>query len=337
MAKVYRAKITNEYRTQNLLNFADAVGDGDDQNTIYLMFGRPEPWADNEQDINFAPPYPDDSPDGQADAWSRSLGFVKIPREQLKAVIPRRDWGDPELGVDALQFQIGDIVVTNTMPINRHPSALAGYMVYRCVDVPDVGACTLDDSQATFTKSDCIALGGRWNAQNSPGTVINIPNGTGDAIDTEDGYLWEYLYTIPPSEVVNSVTKEYITVPFPQDILNDPEGWGLKNEIQWDEKANYTLFYVGANRLRFRAKLSGGEQFQQLTVPGNPGYRQMAIILNPILHRDDTTEDAVKATAEAYLPSELESTSGKMIYIENRQPIFKAPDQVEEFNLIFQF
>lgn len=318
------------------MNFYNQVGDGEEHNTIYMMFGRKEQWADNELDINFAPPYPDDSPDGQADAWSRALGFIKIPKEQLRAVLPRRDWGDPDLGEEGLRFNIGDVVVTNTDVFNSHPSALPGYMVYRCIDVPSVGSCTLDDADLQFNKTDCIALGGRWLAESTTGTILNIPNGTGDAIDTNDGYFWEYLYTIPPSEVVNSVTSEYIIVPFPSDIIGNEAEWGLENEIAYDNKLNRVIFSIGASQLRFRAKLSAVE-FAHLATPGNSGYRQINIILNPILYRENTIDPAVKATDPTYLPAAIEQSSGDMIYMENRQPIFKAPDQVEEFSLIFQF
>lgn len=336
MAKIYRSKITNEYRTKNLLNFYNLIGDGESENTIYMMFGRAESWATNENDISFAPPYPDDSPDGQADVWSRALGFVKIPKEQLKAVIPRRDWGDTELGDKALQFDIGDIVVTNTLTINSHPSALPGYMVYRCIDIPDVGSCSLDDSQTTYSKVDCIALGGQWFAESSPGAVVNIPNGTGDAIDTDDGYIWEYLYTIPPSEVVNSVTSEYIVCPFPTDIVGNSDSWGLSNEVSFDRDVDRTIFSANVYQLRFRAKLSGSD-FPELTAPGSTGYRQIAIVLNPNLAPENTGADPVKATDTSYLPEQIQTTSGEMIYMENRQPIYRAKDQVEEFSLIFQF
>lgn len=319
-----------------MMNFYDNVGDTSDLNSVYVMFGRKEAWAANEEDINFAPPYPDDSTDGQADAWSRALGFVKVPKAQLKAVIPRRDWGDTDLGDSSLQFEIGDIVVTNTISLNQHPSALSGYMVYRCVDVPDTGSCSLNDADTTFVKTDCIALGGKWSATSSTGTTANIPNGTGDAIDTDDGYTWEYLYTIPPDEVINNVTSDYIVCPFPDDVINNRKEWGLSDEISYDRNLDRTIYSVGASKLRFKAKLAGSD-FVQLSAPGNTGYRQITVLINPLLYRSDTTTAAVKATATTYLPSLIEQTSGEVIYMENRQPIKRAPDQVEEFSLIFQF
>lgn len=335
MATIYRSKITNEYRTRNLLNFYNLIGDEPDKNTIYMMFGRSIPWAGNENDINFAPPYPDDSADGQADMWLNSLGLIKIPKEQLKAVIPRRDWGDPSLGDKSLQFDIGDIVVTNTMLINTHPSALLGYMVYRCVDIPDIGSCSLDDEFTTYEKTDCIALGGTWDAQSSSGSTNNIPHGTGSVIDTDDGYKWEYLYTIPPSEVINSVTTEYIICPFPDEILENRANWGLQDNISFDRKINRTIYDTGVYQLKFKSKLTGTD-FPELTAT-NTGYRQIAIVLNPLEYRSNAVNDGIKATDESYRPDDIEQTSGDMIYMENRQPIYRSKDQVEEFSLIFRF
>lgn len=335
MATIYRSMITSEYRTRNLLNFYNLVGDDDDKNTIYMMFGRSETWGTNENDINFAPPYPDDSADGQADMWANALGLIKIPKEQLKAVTPRRDWGDPTLGDKALQFDIGDIVVTNTINVNTHPSALLGYMVYRCTDIPDIGSCSLDDESTEYDKTDCIALGGTWNAQSSSGSTNNIPHGTGSVIDTEDGYLWEYLYTIPPSEVINSVTSEYIICPFPDDVTSNPSNWGLDSGISFDRDINRVLYDAGVYELRFKSKLTGTD-FPELTAT-NTGYRQIGIVLNPLLYRTDSLGNAEKATKGSYSPDEVQSTSGDLIYMENRQPIYRSKDQVEEFSLIFRF
>lgn len=340
MAKIYRSTITTEYRTNNLMNWYDKVGDEDDENTIYLMFGRSEPWSDREDEINFAPPYPDDSPDGQADAWARSLGFVKIPKSQLKPVLPRRDWGDPDLP-DPLRFARGDVVAVNTMPQNSHPSAYPGYMIYRCVDVPEFnlnnpnirGTCSIG---SITDKDDCVAVGGTWFAPSSPGNVENIPHGTGDAIDTNDGYFWEYLYTIPPSEVITNVSREYIVCPFPDDIINNREAWGHHDIIVWDVNKDRTIYSSGVTQLRFRSMLTGGD-FTHLFGPGNSGYRQINIVLNPLLKRDFNEEESTKATNKLYLPEDLEVGTGEMIYMENRQPIRKTLDQVEEFNFVFQF
>ncbi|AUR86079.1 hypothetical protein NVP1081O_344 [Vibrio phage 1.081.O._10N.286.52.C2] len=322
------------------MNFYDKIGDADDLNTVYLMFGRPQPWSDREDEINFAPPYPNDTPDGQADVWARQMGMIKIPKAQLRPVIPRKDWGDPDLN-NALNFTFGDIVTVNTMSVNRHPSALNGYMVYRCIDVPETdpnnsnirGTCSVG---SVTDKGDCVAIGGTWSAPSSPGNIENIPHGTSNAVDTLDGYVWEYLYTIPPSEVLTNVTREYIVCPFPDDVVNDRAAWGLDQNIVYNADYDDTIFSVGAVNLRFRAKLSGSD-FIHLFGPGNTGYRQISIVQNPLLLREDNSVIDVKATGNLYSPHEIQEGAGQMIYMENRQPIRKTLDQVEEFNIIYSF
>ena len=322
------------------MNFYDSVGDDDDKNSIYLMFGRSEPWSDREDEINFAPPYPSDSPDGKADIWARAMGMIKIPKSQLRPVLPRLDWGDPDLN-NSLRFTFGDIVTVNTMSINSHPSALNGYMVYRCVDVPETdpnnanirGTCSI----TTITgKDDCIAVGGDWKAPSSPGNPENIPHGTGNANDTGDGYVWEYLYTIPPSEVLTSVSREYIICPFPDDVIENRSAWGLDQNIVFNAENDETIFSVGAVQLRFRAKLAGSD-FIHLFGPENNGYRQITLVQNPLLIREDGDNTDTKATNPRYSPHEIQQGTGQIIYMENRQPIRKTFDQVEEFNLIYQF
>lgn len=322
------------------MNFYENIGDDEDKNTIYLMFGRDDPWSEREDEINFAPPYPNDRPDGKADVWARALGLIKIPKSHLRPVLPRKDWGDPDLN-NSLRFTFGDIVTVNTMSINSHPSALNGYMVYRCVDIPETdpnnpnirGLCTIS---TVTNKSDCVAVGGDWQAPRSPGNPENVPHGTGNAIETGDGYIWEYLYTIPPSEVLTNVTKEYIVCPFPADIVNDRVGWGLDQNIAFNVHHDDTIFNVGAVHLRFRAKLAGSD-FIHLFGPGNQGYRQLSLVQNPLLVREEGDLTDIKATDVRYHPHEVQAGTGQIIYMENRQPIRKTIDQVEEFNLIYGF
>ncbi|MDP1183324.1 hypothetical protein Q6285_29065, partial [Klebsiella pneumoniae] len=51
---VYRAIVTSKFRTEKMLNFYDMVGDSADKNSIYMSFGRSEPWAPNEKEPGFA-------------------------------------------------------------------------------------------------------------------------------------------------------------------------------------------------------------------------------------------------------------------------------------------
>ncbi|MGL4522761.1 MAG: baseplate wedge subunit [Bacilli bacterium] len=332
MAEIYRAIITSKFKTQNLLHFHNMVGDTVSpvvgKNNVYLSFGRQQQWADNETDVGFAPPYPIDTSDGVVDVWTNMIGVVKIKKEFFEAVIPRRDYGDVRYDRPR-SFHIGDIIVVNSAPYNRTEPG-KGMIVYRCVDIPDDGSCSISTID---NKIECLKLGGVWEP-----TITSTfpPIGTGDAIDMKDGYFWEYLYTIPADVSINSVTNEFIIVPFPEEIQEDPKRWGMEEILQSDPDRYDVIYRVKCNTLRFKAYLDS-LYFPESALPGNKGFRQMSIILNPLEAKPLQSSPDVQAAKDNYKLKELEKHTGEMIYIENRQPIIRASDQVEEVSIFFDF
>lgn len=330
-ATIYRSIITSKFKTQNLINFYDLVGEvnsPDSLNQVYLSFGRDKPWAANEGDPGFAPPYPVDTSDGVVDVWTNMIGLVKVRKELFDPVIPRRDWGDIRYDRPT-SFYIGDIIVVNSAPFNRTEPG-KGMMVYRCVDIPDNGSCSITSID---DKVECLKLGGVWE----PATQSQRPPvGEGDAIDMDDHYKWEYLYTIPADVSINRVTNEYIVVPFPEDILEDPTRWGMENVLETYPEHYDLIYRVRCNTLRFRAYLDS-LYFPQSSLPGNTGFRQLSIVLNPFEKKKVPSDPDVKAKLDNYHANQMEVQSGEMIYIENRQPIIRSLDQVEEVSLFFEF
>ncbi|AAQ17867.1 gp8 baseplate wedge subunit [Aeromonas phage Aeh1] len=324
---IYRSIVTNKFRTENLLNFYNSVGDTQDKHTIYATFGRPDKWADNETDSKFAPPYPDDSIEGIADVWSRMLGAVKIQQELLRPVVPRDDWGDQRF-TDPFIHHIGDIVVTNSAPYNRTEIG-SGWMIYRCVDVPEVGQCSI---KSIVEKGECMKIGGKW----TPSRESLLPVGKSDGVDMKDGYIWEYLYTIPPDVAINECTNEHIVVPTPQELIASPSRWGYQHVLKWYPNKYDVIYRMKCHTLRFRAYIDS-IYFKEASMVGNKGFRQLSVILDPILMKTNPASADVKATGANYLPTQLERHSGEMIYMENRQPIIRSRDQTEEFNLVFEF
>ena len=335
MAVIYRGTVSSFYRTNNLLNFYGNVVDGNTiGNSMYLVVGRKEPWATNENDVGFAPPYPYDEPAGYADVWARSIGFVKINESNTVAIYPRRDWGDPSLNN---VFQIGDIVCTNTASYNHSTGSGvdAGIMVYKCVDLPDNGQCSIDnieEDDSANAKETCIGLGGDWLGD----SAFDIPTGKGLGIKTNDGYTWEFMYTIPPAYIVSDVTEDYIPVPFPSDVETDPAYWGLENAISENMDQDRTIYNMKANLLRFKIPLSVA-QFPDLADPAGTGFRQLSIAYNPILVKTLYDEPSVVAQGDFYTADQLQANSGEIIYMENRQPIYKSTYQEELVTITFSF
>lgn len=328
---IYRAIITSKFRTEKMHNFYQTMGDGENKNTIYLTFGRSTPWADNESEAGFAPPYPSDNTDGVVDMWTNMMGAVKILPSMLDAVTPRKDWGDMDYP-NPKNFHIGDIVVSNSAPYNR-TDAGKGWMVYRCVDIPSVGTCSISQIK---NKDECTKLGGLWT---TTAESLYAPSGTGDTngqVDLGDGYLWEYLYEIPADVSINRCTNEYIVVPWPDEVKDDPSRWGYSNNLSWQQDDYGVIYRVKANTIRFKAYLDS-VYFPQASLPGNTGFRQLSLVVNPLEAKVKPNDPNVKATEANYTVMQLDRQSGEMIYMENRPPIIRAMDQSEEVNIIFAF
>lgn len=326
MTTKYRARILSSFRTKKLLDFYNNIGEADDQTSAYILFGRNFPWSEMENEVGFAPPYPADNTDGVSEFWYNALGALKINKSMLDSVLPRRDWGDIRYPNPRI-FQIGDIVVTNSAPYNQ-TNIGDGWMIYRVTDVPNEGVCTINE---LTNKVECIQMGGEWTPSYESVTPPRrrVDGEQGELYETEDGYVWEYLYTIPPDVSINRCSNEYIVVPMPVELKEDPTKWGYENNITWNE--TYELIYkIKSVTMRFRAYLDS-VYFPETALPGNGGFRQLAIVLDPIEKNGD------KANKEAYQIPELELHSGEMVYTENRPPIVRSLDQTEEVNILFIF
>ncbi|QPI17855.1 baseplate wedge subunit [Pectobacterium phage POP12] len=325
---IYRSVVTSRFRTENMMNFKDMIGDSADHNTIYMSMGRTEKWADNESDPEFAPPYPNDDSDGIVDLWTHMIGVSKIPSDMIDAIYPRKDWGDQRYPNPKI-FNINDIVVVNTASYNRTDVG-KGWMVYRVVDVPDIGSCSITSITG---KVECISIGGVWTSTHES---IEPPRGESNGIDMGDGYIWEYLYTIPPDVVINRCTNEHIIVPFPDELKADPVRWGYDNVIKWYPDDYDLVYRVKVDSMRFRAYMDS-MYFPAASLPGNRGFRQISIIINPMTKKSHISDPDQKAVDSYYSKNALELHSGKMIYMENRQPIIRSLDQTEEVSIIFSF
>lgn len=322
----YRSLITSKFRTQNLINFWNKIGDNEDQNQIYLTWGKIDSWSDRETESDFAPPMPVDNVAGTIDLWNNMVGIIKIPEAHFDAVIPRKDWGDNRYA-KSKTFYINDIIAVNTGIFNQIAPG-EGIKVYRCVDVPEQGTCSID---IATDKISCSKYGGKWTPQYES---LYAPRGTGDAIDMEDGYKWEYLYSIPVDVTVNRVTNEYLVVPMPDELSKNPEKWGYKNVLSWDSD-NQLVFRTKCNTLRFKAYMDQ-IYFPETTLPGNKGFRQLGLILNPEM-KGSTQINKIKCTGSQHYKKELEPHTGELLYIENRTPIIRSLDQTEEISIFFKF
>lgn len=326
----YRAVVTTPFRTKNLVNFYETIGDGKNETALYLTFGMASKWSDREEDVGFAPPYPIDDLDGISTVWQNIEGILKVNKELIDPVVPRRDWGDVRYD-NPKTFRIGDIVVTNTARYNQTDDAL-GWGVYRTIDVPEEGGCSIEEFD---DKETCIEVGGIWTPSYES---VYPPSGRGDAEQMgvyPDGYTWEYLFTIPPDVAINRCTNQLIVVPTPNELRLNPAKWGYEDRLTWEHEEYDLIFRMRVVSLRFRAYMDS-IYFPESALPQNNGFRQLSLIMNPLEAKKDKFDPNVLAKKETYRREDLLRNSGEMLYIENRPPIYRSLDQTEELNIIFE-
>jgi hypothetical protein len=186
------AIITDQIRILNAKNFVADVG----VNAYYSFIGLPNP-TDYQSDWNTTPPAPKDNFSQENDYWDTMIALKKINSTDVRQVVNKRLWSS---GTTYDMYR-HDYSRSNTAKVSGATNLYSAsyyvlnsdYRVYICLqngtdpDNPN-GRPSLDEP--TFTDLE----------PRSAGT-------------SGDGYVWKYLYTIKPSEVVKFETTDYIAVP----------------------------------------------------------------------------------------------------------------------------
>jgi len=188
------AIITDQIRILNAKNFIAGINNS--SNSYYSFVGLPNP-ADYQSDWDTNPPSPKDNFDQENDYWDTMVALKKINTADANQVVPKRSWSSGT----AYDMYRHDYSRTNTAKISGSTSLyLANYFVmnsdfrvYICLHNgidPDnpTGRASLDEP--TFTDLEPRSAG-----------------------NSGDGYIWKYLYTIKPSEVVKFESTQYMPVP----------------------------------------------------------------------------------------------------------------------------
>jgi hypothetical protein len=188
------AIITDQLRILNARNFVSVASSSD--NSYYSFVGLPnatnyaENWDNN-------PPAPKDSFEQENDYWDTMIALKKIKASDVSQVVKKITWSSGTI----YDMYRHDISRTNTSkPSGATSLYFANYYVinsdfkvYIClhngVDPENpTGRPSLDEP--TFTDLEPKAAG-----------------------DSGDGYIWKYLYTIKPSDVIKFDTVNFIPVP----------------------------------------------------------------------------------------------------------------------------
>ena len=188
------AIITDQIRILNAKNFVAGVSTS--TNSYYSFVGLTDPTA-IQSDWDNDPPSPIDNFTNHNDFWDTAIALKKINASDVKQVVKKNSWTSGT----TYDYQRHDYSITNP-PKHAQGTSLyssnyfvlnSDFRVYICLkngtspEQPD-GKPSLDEP--TFTDLEPKAAG-----------------------TSGDGYIWKYLYTIKPSELVKFDSTEYMPVP----------------------------------------------------------------------------------------------------------------------------
>ena len=188
------AIITDQLRILNAKNFVAGVASA--SNAYYTFVGLPNP-TDYETDWDSDPPSPVDNFNQADNYWDTMVALKKINKADVRQVVRKLSWTSG-ITYDMYRNNIsGSDVAGATNSLNLYDANYyvvnSDYRVYECLqngtspDNPN-GRPSLDEP--TFTDLE----------PKSAGT-------------SGDGYIWKYLYTISPSDIVKFDSTNYLPVP----------------------------------------------------------------------------------------------------------------------------
>ena len=188
------AIITDQIRILNAKNFVAGVSSS--SNSYYSWIGLPNP-TDLQTDWDNNPPAPKDSFNDENEYWDSMLALKKITAADARQVVTRRAWTSGTV----YDMYRSNYSRTNTAKVsgatNLYQASYyvinADYRVYICLQngtTPETpnGKSSLDEP--TFIDLEPRAAG-----------------------TSGDGYIWKYLFTIKPSDIVKFESTNFIPVP----------------------------------------------------------------------------------------------------------------------------
>lgn len=198
------AIITDQLRILNAKNFVSSIGSS--TNSYYSFVGLTNP-TDYSATWDSAPPSPIDSFEQENDYWDTIVGLRKIKSDDVNQVIRKITWSSG-----------------TTYDMYRHDISIRENKTAN-----SSGATSLYSSNFYVMNSDYrvyICLYNGTDPENPEGKPsLEEPkftdleprsSGTGG-----DGYIWKYLYTIKPSDIIKFDTIDFIPVPKNWDTSSD--------------------------------------------------------------------------------------------------------------------
>ena len=186
------AIITDQIRVLNASNFVSGIGNA--SNSYYVFIGLPNA-NEKASDWNTNTPSPIDNFDQHDDIYDTLISAKKINSSDVLRVVPKLTWSSGTI-----------------YEMYRHD-----YSVNRLT--PQTSASSLYNSNFYVMNKDfrvylCISNGA--DPTNSGKGIISLDEPIHTDLEPRlesDGYVWKYLYTIKPSDIVRFDSADFIPLP----------------------------------------------------------------------------------------------------------------------------
>lgn len=206
------AIITDQFRILNAKNFVNdvVVGSANTTNVYYTFVGMPTPdlvEGGGSATWTSSPPNPIDSFNEENSYHDSILTLKRINENDLTFVIPKIKWEANRV----YEPYRNNYSINNKTPVNEYTTLYnaeyyvltSDYRVYICLD----NGTNASNPSGQLSKSE-------------PDFVDVEPQPAGDG---SDGYIWKYLFSIKPQDVIKFDSVEYIPV---------PKNWGVSGEAK---------------------------------------------------------------------------------------------------------
>jgi len=274
------AIITDQIRILNAKNFVAGVANTD--NSYYSFIGLPNP-EDYQTNWDTDPPTPKDSFDEEMGYWDSMIALKKVNNADIRQVVTKRVW---KSGTKYDMYR-HDYSRSNTSSISKATNLYNAsyyvinedYRVYMCLqngtspDYPN-GQISLD--QPTFTDLEPRAAG-----------------------TSNDGYVWKYLYTIKPNEIIKFETSDFI--PVPQEWETSPDNAPVReNAIEGSIKI-VTITNAGINVGAISTS------YTRVPINGDGNGAEATVVVNNDLKIDSVT---ISSQGSGYTYGTLDLVAG---------------------------
>jgi len=202
------AIVTDQFRILNTNNFIESIENS--SNSYYVFLGLPNPASvgfGRTDDWDTNTPSPIDNLDYSNHYHETMLFGKRVTSSNVRRLIRRVDW------IQGTKYEMyrHDYSISNPSPITQSTRLYdanyyvmnSEYKVYICIDNGSSGTNTVGNS-----------------SQDEPTFTDLEPSKAGES---GDGYLWKYLFTVSPSDIIKFDSTEYITVPNNWRTTTDPQ------------------------------------------------------------------------------------------------------------------